>query len=60
MSGLRCGAQPCAGGPGVERITEEAIALFPAARRLVMASDTITGPQPPPAQRVPLLPATWI
>ena len=31
-------------GPGVERITEEAIALFPAARRLVMASDTITGP----------------
>jgi primosomal protein N' (replication factor Y) len=31
-------------GPGVERITEEAIALFPEARRLVMASDTITGP----------------
>ncbi len=31
-------------GPGVERITEEAIALFPAARRLVMASDTISGP----------------
>jgi primosomal protein N' (replication factor Y) (superfamily II helicase) len=32
-------------GPGVERITEEATALFPAARRLVMASDTIAGPQ---------------
>jgi primosomal protein N' (replication factor Y) (superfamily II helicase) len=31
-------------GPGVERITEEAIAMFPEARRLVMASDTITGP----------------
>jgi primosomal protein N' (replication factor Y) len=32
-------------GPGVERITEEAAALFADARRLVMASDTITGPQ---------------
>ena len=31
-------------GPGVERITEEAVALFPDARRLVMASDTMTGP----------------
>ncbi|MBN9508575.1 MAG: primosomal protein N' [Alphaproteobacteria bacterium] len=31
-------------GPGVERITEEAAARFPAARRLVMASDTIPGP----------------
>jgi primosomal protein N' (replication factor Y) len=31
-------------GPGVERITEEATALFPEARRLVMASDTMTGP----------------
>jgi primosomal protein N' (replication factor Y) len=31
-------------GPGVERITEEAATLFPAARRLVMASDTVTGP----------------
>jgi primosomal protein N' (replication factor Y) len=31
-------------GPGVERITEEAAALFPEARRLVMASDTVTGP----------------
>ncbi|GAB0115373.1 primosomal protein N' [Acidisoma sp. C75] len=30
-------------GPGVERITEEAAALFPEARRLVMASDTIGG-----------------
>ncbi len=32
-------------GPGVERITEEAEALFPHARRLVMASDTLPGPQ---------------
>jgi primosomal protein N' (replication factor Y) len=32
-------------GPGVERITEEAAAAFPAARRLVMASDTIAGPE---------------
>jgi primosomal protein N' (replication factor Y) (superfamily II helicase) len=31
-------------GPGVERITEESVALFPDARRLVMASDTMTGP----------------
>ncbi len=31
-------------GPGVERITEEAALLFPAARRLVMASDTLPGP----------------
>jgi primosomal protein N' (replication factor Y) (superfamily II helicase) len=31
-------------GPGVERITEEAAELFPAARRLVMASDTLPGP----------------
>jgi primosomal protein N' (replication factor Y) (superfamily II helicase) len=31
-------------GPGVERITEEAAGLFPDARRLVMASDTMTGP----------------
>jgi len=31
-------------GPGVERITEEAEALFPDARRLVMASDTLPGP----------------
>ena len=31
-------------GPGVERITEEAQALFPEARKLVMASDTLTGP----------------
>jgi primosomal protein N' (replication factor Y) len=31
-------------GPGVERITEEAAKLFPAARRLVMASDTMPGP----------------
>jgi primosomal protein N' (replication factor Y) len=31
-------------GPGVERITEEAAATFPDARRLVMASDTIHGP----------------
>ncbi len=32
-------------GPGVERITEEAEAAFPEARLLVMASDTLTGPQ---------------
>lgn len=32
-------------GPGVERITEEATELFPEARRLVMASDTIAGPE---------------
>jgi primosomal protein N' (replication factor Y) len=31
-------------GPGVERITEEVRARFPAARVLVMASDTLTGP----------------
>ncbi|MGH7042531.1 MAG: primosomal protein N', partial [Acetobacteraceae bacterium] len=31
-------------GPGVERITEEAASLFPEARRLVMASDTLPGP----------------
>jgi primosomal protein N' (replication factor Y) len=31
-------------GPGVERITEEAAGLFPEARRLVMASDTLPGP----------------
>lgn len=32
-------------GPGVERITEEATRLFPAARRLIMSSDTMPGPQ---------------
>jgi primosomal protein N' (replication factor Y) len=31
-------------GPGVERITEEAKTLFPEARLLVMASDTLPGP----------------
>ncbi len=31
-------------GPGVERISEEAAALFPEARTLVMASDTMPGP----------------
>ena len=31
-------------GPGVERITEEATQLFPDARVLVMASDTMPGP----------------
>lgn len=31
-------------GPGVERITEEAALLFPDARVMVMASDTMTGP----------------
>jgi primosomal protein N' (replication factor Y) (superfamily II helicase) len=31
-------------GPGIERITEEAALVFPQARRLIMASDTISGP----------------
>ncbi|HEY4045140.1 MAG TPA: primosomal protein N' [Rhodopila sp.] len=31
-------------GPGIERITEEAAAVFPDTRRLIMASDTIAGP----------------
>jgi len=31
-------------GPGIERITEEAAQVFPDARRLIMASDTISGP----------------
>ncbi len=31
-------------GPGIERITEEARELFPEARILVMASDTLAGP----------------
>ena len=31
-------------GPGVERVLEEATDLWPEARRLVMASDTIPGP----------------
>ena len=31
-------------GPGVERIQEEAAVLWPEARRLVMASDTMPGP----------------
>jgi len=32
-------------GPGVERVTEEAAALFPEARLTVMASDTLPGPR---------------
>ncbi|MGH7120733.1 MAG: replication restart helicase PriA [Acetobacteraceae bacterium] len=32
-------------GPGVERITEETARLLPAARRLIMASDTLAGPK---------------
>ncbi len=31
-------------GPGIERLSEEAAELFPAARRLVLASDTLGGP----------------
>jgi primosomal protein N' (replication factor Y) len=31
-------------GPGIERITEEAAVVLPEARRLIMASDTISGP----------------
>ena len=42
-----CGAAasfaPC--GPGVERLAEETIARFPAARLAIMASDTLTGPR---------------
>jgi primosomal protein N' (replication factor Y) len=42
----RCDAEHslAAVGPGIERITEEAAAAFPDARTLVMASDTLTGP----------------
>ncbi|MEE8548080.1 MAG: primosomal protein N' [Alphaproteobacteria bacterium] len=32
-------------GPGVERLAEEAQALFPGARQAIMASDTLTGPE---------------
>ena len=32
-------------GPGVERLAEEAAALFPDARIAVMASDTVHGPE---------------
>ncbi|MGH7159809.1 MAG: replication restart helicase PriA, partial [Acetobacteraceae bacterium] len=32
-------------GPGVERITEEVAELLPGARRLIMASDTLAGPE---------------
>ncbi len=41
-----CGAADtlAAIGPGIERITEEARALLPEARTLVMASDTLPGP----------------
>lgn len=34
---------PC--GPGVERVAEEALRLFPAARQAVMASDLLSGPK---------------
>jgi primosomal protein N' (replication factor Y) len=41
-----CGAEGhfAACGPGVERLAEEAASLFPDARRLVLTSDTVTGP----------------
>jgi primosomal protein N' (replication factor Y) (superfamily II helicase) len=41
-----CGTPNCLTpvGPGVERIQEEAAVLWPEARRLVMASDTMPGP----------------
>jgi primosomal protein N' (replication factor Y) len=41
-----CGTPNCLTpvGPGVERIQEEAALLWPGARRLVMASDTMPGP----------------
>jgi len=32
-------------GPGVERVTEEVASLLPSARRLIMASDTLPGPE---------------
>ncbi|MES1151990.1 MAG: primosomal protein N', partial [Dongia sp.] len=32
-------------GPGVERLAEEAAALFPHARRLIITSDTVGGPK---------------
>jgi len=42
-----CGAEdrfaPC--GPGVERVMEEAQALFPQARAMIVASDTVQGPE---------------
>jgi primosomal protein N' (replication factor Y) len=42
-----CGAADslAAVGPGVERVQEEAATLFPGARVLVMASDTLPGPR---------------
>lgn len=41
-----CGAagQMAACGPGVERLNEEVAALYPEARRLILTSDTATGP----------------
>ncbi len=41
-----CGSQGsfAACGPGVERLAEEAAQLFPEARRLVLTSDTVSGP----------------
>jgi len=42
-----CGAADsfAACGPGVERLAEEVARLFPAARRRIVASDTLTGPR---------------
>ena len=42
-----CGAEGtlAACGPGVERLAEEARALFPEARQAMMTSDTLTGPE---------------
>mgnify|MGYP001820214461 FL=1 len=42
-----CGAEDSlvACGPGVERVSEEVAALFPAARMTVLSSDTLHGPQ---------------
>ncbi len=42
-----CGAEDslAACGPGVERIAEEAVHLFPNARVSLLASDTVAGPQ---------------
>lgn len=44
---VECGATGsfAACGPGIERIAEETVERFPAARVAIMASDTLTGPR---------------
>ncbi len=43
----QCGAEKClvACGPGVERVAEEFVSVFPAARMAIASSDTMHGPQ---------------